>query len=91
MNTFFWIIGIGLLMSIIALSGSITLVLKEKTLEKVLLPLVAFAVGSLIGGAFFHMLPTAIEKISNTHLVFIYVAIGFLIFLALEQFMHWHH
>ena len=91
MNTLFWIIGSGLLMSVIALSGSITLVLKEKTLEKVLLPLVAFAAGSLIGGAFFHMLPIAIEKISSVHLVFIYVAIGFLTFLALEQFMHWHH
>ncbi len=91
MNTFFWILGSGLLMSLIALSGSITLLLKKKTLEKILLPLVAFAAGSLIGGAFFHMLPIAIEKISNTHLVFLFVALGFLTFLALEQFMHWHH
>jgi len=91
MNTFFWIFTSGLLMSAIALSGSITLVLKEKTLEKILLPLVAFAAGSLIGGALFHMLPVAIEQIGDIDLVFLYVALGFTTFLALEQFMHWHH
>jgi len=78
-------------MSAIALSGSITLILKEKTLERILLPLVAFAAGSLMGGALFHMLPVAIEQIGNTHIVFLYVALGFLTFLALEQFMHWRH
>ncbi len=91
MDTFYWIIGSGILMSAIALSGSITLVLKKKTLEKILLPLVALAAGSLIGGALFHMLPISIDKIKNNHLVFLFVALGFLTFLALEQFMHWHH
>jgi len=91
MNTFYWILGSGLLMSVIALSGSITLILKKKTLERILLPLVAFAAGSLIGGAMFHMLPVAIEQIGDTLLVFLYVALGFTTFLALEQFMNWHH
>jgi zinc and cadmium transporter len=91
MDAFFWILGSGLLMSVIALSGSITLILKEKTLKKILLPLVAFAAGSLIGGALFHMLPIAIKQINNTHLVFLFVAFGLVVFLALEQFMHWHH
>lgn len=58
MNTFFWISGSGLLMSTIALSGSITLILKEKTLEKILFPLVAFAAGSLIGGSLFWLVPS---------------------------------
>jgi len=91
MTTFFWILGSGLLMSAIALSGSITLILKKETLKKILLPLVAFAAGSLIGGAFFHMLPISIEQIDNNNLVFLFVALGFLSFLVLEQFMHWHH
>ena len=91
MNTFFWILVSGLLMSLIALSGSITLLLKKNTLEKILLPTVAFAAGSLIGGALFHMLPISIKKINDNHLVFLFVALGFLTFLALEQFMHWHH
>ena len=39
-------------MSAIAMVGSITLLLKPSTLQRVLLPLVAFAAGSLIGGTF---------------------------------------
>lgn len=35
-------------MSAIALVGSVTLVLKESTLQRILLPLVAFSAGSLI-------------------------------------------
>ncbi len=65
MNIFFRILGSALLMSAIALSGSITLILKEKTIEKILLPLIAFAPGSLIGGALLHMLPIAITQ--NNH------------------------
>jgi hypothetical protein len=38
------------------------LVLSESTLKKVLLPLVAFAAGSLVGGALFHMIPASLAK-----------------------------
>lgn len=91
MTVFGWIVLAGVIMSAIALIGSITLLLSEKTLQKILLPLVALAAGSLIGGSFFHMLPTAIENIPNTRKVFLWVTLGFSVFLALEQFLHWHH
>lgn len=61
MSTFWWIFFGGVAMSAIALVGSITLLLEEETLQKLLPPLVAFAAGSLLGGAFFHMLPGAME------------------------------
>lgn len=91
MSTFLWILASGVMMGLIALTGSLTLVLKEKTLEAILLPLVALAAGSLIGGAFFHMLPAAIDKINDLRLVFLLVVAGFSTFMLLEQFMHWHH
>jgi zinc and cadmium transporter len=91
-NIFFWILGSGLLMSAIALIGSATFLLKQKTFERLILPLVALAAGSLIGGAFFHMIPAAL---SSPHLreldVFIWIASGFTVFFALEQFIHHHH
>ena len=59
MSPLSWIVLSGILMSAIALVGSVTVLLEERTLERVLLPLVAFAAGSLIGGALFHMLPRA--------------------------------
>jgi len=86
-----WIVVSGLLMSAIALVGSLTLVLKETTLEAILHPLVALAAGSLLGGAFFHMLPASVDALGNTIGVYAWVLCGFTAFLALEQFLHWHH
>lgn len=59
MTPFLWIFFGGIVMSAIALVGSLTLVLREETLKKLLLPLVALASGTLLGGALFHMIPAA--------------------------------
>jgi zinc and cadmium transporter len=90
-DVFLWILGSGLLMSIIALVGSVTLVLSERTLQRILLPLVAFAAGSLIGGAFFHMLPVGPAAGMSDVTVYSLVLSGFAMFFGLEQFLHWHH
>lgn len=91
MSILAWITISSLLMSGIALVGSVTLVLKPATLKKLLLPLVALSAGSLIGGALFHMLPSAITASNNSLQTWIAVACGFTTFFALEQFLHWHH
>jgi zinc and cadmium transporter len=91
MSTLAWIVGSSLLMSAIALVGSVTLVLKEQTLQRILLPLVALAAGSLIGGAFFHMIPAGIEQYGNNTAFYVWILAGFSIFFALEQLLHWHH
>lgn len=91
MDTFWWIFSGGVLMSAIALIGSVTLLFEEATLDRLIMPLVAFAAGSLLGGAFFHMLPAAIQAVPGDATVFLWVSVGFLIFFALEQFLHWHH
>jgi zinc and cadmium transporter len=91
MNEFFWILISGLLMSAIALVGAVTLILKESTLQNILLPLVALSAGSLIGGAFFHMIPAAFEAFGDLTVVGLFVVAGFSSFLLLEQLLHWHH
>jgi zinc and cadmium transporter len=91
MTTLLWIVVFGLLMSCIALVGSVTLVLKPQTLDRILLPLVAFAAGSLIGGALFHLIPVAVDEMNNSLGLYLWLVSGFLLFLALEQFMNWHH
>ncbi|MEQ9412018.1 MAG: ZIP family metal transporter [Fuerstiella sp.] len=91
MTTLLWIVVFGLLMSCIALIGSLILVLKRETLDRVLLPLVAFAAGSLIGGALFHMIPAAVEEMHNSTALYAWLAAGFTLFLAMEQFLNWHH
>jgi zinc and cadmium transporter len=86
-----WIIAGGILMCVIALVGACTLPLKEATLKRILLPLVALSAGSLLGGAFFHMIPESVEKIGSQTTVYIWVVLGFSIFLLLEQLLHYHH
>jgi hypothetical protein len=61
-----WIIASGLLMSAIALVGSVTLFLSEATLKKILLPLVALAAGTLLGGALLHMIPPPLKRAATT-------------------------
>lgn len=77
-------------MTAIALVGSVTLLLSETMLEKIMLPLVAFAAGALIGGALFHMVPTSMVTMPMMTALG-WLAVGFVIFFALEQFLHWHH
>ena len=90
-NPLLWIIGSSILMCILALIGAATLSLSEKALKKLLLPLVALSAGSLLGGAFFHMIPESVEKTGDDLTVYIFVVLGFAFFLLLEQLLHWHH
>ena len=78
-------------MTLIALVGGLTLILPEPLFQKIVLPLVSLAAGTLIGGAFFHLLPEAISKVGNISAVYIALALGFIVFFILEQLFHWHH
>jgi len=90
-----WVIGATFLISLIAFVGALTLFLKEKLLNKILLVLVAFSAGALIGGAFLHLMPEAIVKVgideSSILNVFLYLLLGFCVFFILEQLIRWHH
>jgi len=65
MTTFLWIFFGGILMSAIALVGSVTLVFREENLKKLLLPLVALPAGTLLGGALFHI-PASVDKLGTS-------------------------
>lgn len=90
-NILLWIIGSGIAMSCIAFVGSAIFLFSGEMLAKILLPLVAFSAGALIGGALFHLIPASLEAGSDTGATFLWVAAGFTVFFALEQFLHWHH
>jgi zinc and cadmium transporter len=90
-TTLAWIVISGLVMALCALSGAVTLLLPDDRVRKLLLPLVALAAGSLIGGAFLHMLPAASERMNNAESAHAWAAVGFTSFFGLEQLLHWHH
>jgi zinc and cadmium transporter len=91
MSPFLWILSSGLVMSAIALVGSLALVIPTEALRRLLRPLVAFAAGTLLGSAFLHMIPGAIEHAGAHTMVFLFVLAGFATFFALEQFLEWRH
>jgi zinc and cadmium transporter len=91
MSELAWIVGGGVAMTAIALVGSITLFMRPATLELLLLPLVGLAAGSLLGGAIFHMLPEALARSEDAFAPWVWTALGFTSFYALEQFLHSHH
>jgi zinc and cadmium transporter len=86
-----WIVGSALAMSAIAWVGLLTLALREDQLNRLLLPLVAFAAGSLLAGAFLHLLPEAVAARGAGVGTFLPVLAGFALFFLMEQFLAWHH
>lgn len=91
MSTLTWITIGGVVMSLLALSGSLTLLLPDRTFDRVVPVLVALAAGTLLGGALLHLLPEGVEAMGNEIEVYLWLVAGFLSFFVLEQFLHWHH
>jgi zinc and cadmium transporter len=77
--------------SLIAFIGIIFIGLDERALKRVLMSLVGFSSGTLLGGAFLHLLPEAIEEDATQMTTFYYVILGIVIFFALEKFFYWRH
>lgn len=76
-----------LVVSAIPLGGLVLLGRGEDRLERFLQPLVAFAVGALLAGAFLHLLPEAIDQLGAGPPVFLGVLGGFMGFFVLEKFL----
>ncbi|WP_319586034.1 ZIP family metal transporter [uncultured Desulfobulbus sp.] len=78
-----------LAVSLISLAGVCLIRVSEATLEWLLEYLVSFAVGGLLGGAFLHLFPEAVES-GNTYL-FSYSLAGIIFFFLMERFLRWRH
>ena len=93
METLIWILAACITISLVSLIGVGAFFIKESFLEKTLLWLVSLSAGALLAGAFFHMLPEALEQaqVAESRNIFLFLVIGFVFFFFLEQFIHWHH
>ncbi len=77
------------IVSLVSLIG-IFFFVSKKFFNKMLFYLVSFAAGSLLGAAFFDLLPEALESGFNKLIPF-FILIGILSFFIIEKFLHWHH
>ena len=76
-------------MSLVAFVGILFIGLKEAFLKRIVMALVGFASGSLIGGAFIHLLPESLEEAGQV--AFHYVVAGIVFFFVMEKFLYWRH
>jgi zinc and cadmium transporter len=84
------IIVANLFISLLGLAGVFTLAMSPKALKSSLILLVSLAAGTLLGGAFFHLLPEALEELETTS-VFAITTGAFILFFLIEKILHWRH
>ena len=88
MGTAASILAATLLVSAASLSGVLFLFLRRQRVARISAWLVAFASGTLIGAAFFHLLPESLHLGGSP---FPLLVAGILLFFALEKFLCWRH
>lgn len=78
------------IVSIIAFVGIFFIAIKPDKLMKILLLLVGFSAGAMLGGALLHILPEVSEELDILY-IGLAIIIGFSLFFILERVLHWHH
>jgi zinc and cadmium transporter len=93
MTTFLWILLGTFAVSAVSIIGIFALFLKDRILEKILLLLVGLSAGAMMGGAFLHLLPEAMEEFGEGAGIapFVIALGGFLFFFLVEKVLHWRH
>jgi len=78
--------------SIAALIGGVILLSYEKLALKISHFLASFAAGTLLGAAFFDLLPEALVEGEESGVdILLWSLIGILLFFLMERFIHWFH
>ncbi len=90
-TTYIYAFGSVVIISLLSLIGIFALSLKEELLKKYIFIFISLAIGSLLGDAFIHLIPEALENSVNKSLTGLLIISGILIFFILEKFLHWHH
>jgi len=90
MHLLLWIILATLINGLVAFVGVLSLSLKAKVFKWLLVMFVAFSAGALLAGAFFHIIPEALEELPAMTVSF-FILLGLVVFFLIERVLHWHH
>lgn len=77
--------------SLVSLAGAFTLAMTGRQLRRISSVLVSFAVGTLLGDAFLHLLPEALESSTPTSTTTALMLGGVLGFFVLEKLLRYEH
>ncbi|MBR9691046.1 ZIP family metal transporter, partial [Candidatus Woesearchaeota archaeon] len=84
-----YIFGSVILVSIVSFIGVLSLLFTKRDLTNILLFLVSFSAGALLGDVIIHLLPEVVEEYGFSVYISLFVLLGIVIFFALEKFLHW--
>jgi zinc and cadmium transporter len=84
-------VGSVLIVSLISLVGLFTISLSTKLLGKILIYMISFAAGGLLGDAFLHLLPEVVKTEGFTMSISLYVLLGIAISFLVEKVVRWRH
>jgi len=90
-NIVFYSLASVILVSLVSLIGVFTLSLSEKFLGKILVYMISFAAGGLLGDAFIHLLPEAVEESGFTLNISLYLLAGIAASFIMEKIIRWRH
>jgi zinc and cadmium transporter len=80
------------IVSLLSFIGIVSLSIQIKNLKKILIYLISFSAGALIGDAFIHLLPEAVEICGGFNIdISLYVILGIIVSFVIEKFIHWRH
>lgn len=88
-----WLYTLGsvFLVSLVSLIGVGALAINKQLLHRLLLVIVSFAAGGLLGDVFFHLLPELVEDSGLTLPLSLSILFGMILFFLFEKFICWHH
>ncbi len=79
------------LVSAVSLVGVVVLTLRIDIVSKILLYLVSFSTGAILGTVFFHLLPEVMEHAGDPLVGSAWILVGMMLAFCVEKFIHWHH
>ncbi len=79
------------IISMISFAGVLFLSLRKQLLNSILMFFVSFSAGALLGAAFLHLLPNAVEESGFSVFLSLYVISGVVVFFVLEKIICWRH
>ncbi len=89
-NTVYSFIAV-IIVSLISLIGIFTISVKQDKLKKILIYLVSFSAGAILGDVFIHLLPGIVRENGFTPFISIFIISGIAFSFIVEKIIHWRH
>lgn len=91
MIVLFYIFFSTLIVSLLSFSGILFISLNRNYFERFISIFVSLSIGTLLGGAFFHLIPESIENFRSSNFTMALVISGIFFFFLMERIIRWRH